>query len=233
MKKIFINSFTVFVLVLLLSGCEIKYKPASLMGIVYNTQTGTIKIEGSIVVPTLIGEFEFSTTYPKDFSENGDFILIIRDRRLGVDQVYAIDNNKSEKIDIAVSGKARISFENGGAIIEVLEGDVVVINFMSVSKEDISWRNAPFSYYPFKLTQKTLSVADMFIQHPGFLLFCPSFIIGIFFYILIIPAVLVDLILYILFGFGLLLGPFGLRNAYYVIATISCVIFPLKKLFYG
>lgn len=235
MKKIlsvWISLF--FIFPFLLSGCEIKYKPTKFAGLVYNTQTGTLQAEGSIVIPTLIGEFEISTTYPEDFSGMGDFILIIRDRSFMTDKVYSISNaNKNEKIDIFISGKARVIFENHGAIVEIIEGEAIVIDLRSVSQKDISWLNSPFPYRPFKTTQQSLSLADKYMRHPGFILFCPSFIIGVVLYALVVPAFILDLLLFGIIGLGLLLNPLGLTNIYYASLILGVSAYIIKKSFVG
>lgn len=234
MKKVFNTGLKIFILVILIAGCEIKYKPTRLAGIVYNTQTGVMQIEGSVVVPTLVGEFEFSTTYPEDFSDIGDFILIIRDRKFKVDKVYVINRvREDEKIDIFVSGKARIQFENDGAIVEILEGDAVVIDLRSISQKDISWANAPFLYRPFKITKLTKLFADKYLEHPGFVLFCPSWVVGAILYVLVITAAILDSILYVVVGLGLLLSPIGLRNVYYVVLVLGLIIYVIKKTFFN
>lgn len=234
MKRIVALFVKIAFFAIILSGCEIKYKPVGNfpIGVVYNTQTGLVEIQGELELVTFIGNFEFSTTYTKDFLGDGDFILILRDRKFNVDKVYAIHSGSDEKVDVVVSGRARITFEDGGAIVDVLDGEIVNVSFRSVSKEDISWANAPCNYRPFKYTKTTFLSANALVQHPGFVWICPSFFVGAILFVLLIPVFIFDLFFTIIVGIGLLLGPFGVRNVYYVILVITPVFFVMRRLLF-
>lgn len=227
-----ISRVIVWGIFMLLTGCNLNYHPVFFpVEFQYDTRSRMVTYNASAELVTPLGTFEISTGISDINLAKNDMLVIIRDRTLGLDDVYIVHNNSDERLKVVTSGKTEISIDRNQVIVDVTNGSITEISFQVIKKEDISWVNAPFGYSPFMFTNYVFDKAGSLFE-AGFVFgFCPGFVVGLILYLLSPALVAVELILSIILGLGLLLGPISvhLRNLYYILVLLVLPLLGIRK----
>lgn len=169
--------------------------------------------------------WKFGLPVPKSFQAKGPYYLYV---------IYEDNQGRNCRDEYNIGNKFEITAQEGEKIqkIESLPNGTIFIYIetqypIEISCDDI-WRNAPYQYHPFSMKDHVMQIADnsMGKKILGFL---PGQIIGVILYILLIPLILLECILWVIVGIGINIPDPHLQNYYYLAIISMLIVFTIKR----